>query len=436
MGLSQYLRMLWVRRGVIFGTTLAGLLVGVVAFFAIAPVYQATSRMVMDIIKPDPVTGDVVASAAAKAFVSTQIQLIKDYRVAGAAVDRLGLANSAAERRRFEAAGGAESTDFRRWLAQNVIARTDAKLVENSNIVEITYSANSSDAARAGADALRDAYIQQTVAYKRNQLGSTYKWFDQQTELLKSRLAEAERKKADFERENGIVLDQNAEDMESERLKALAAAGSVPAPASVVTGGGGANPALAQLDAQIANLSSTLGPNHPDLVALRQQRAAMASSASAASGAVRVSAPNVAGLYSAQMRKVLAQRGLMGEAQRLTSEVGIARDLYVKTAARAAELRQQAQSNEAGIDPLGDAVSPERPLYPSAPLTIGLGVLFGLGLGVIVALAIELINRTVRSPQDLAMENLNVIGAMPEPRVETPDRSLLYLLGFKKAKQV
>jgi capsular polysaccharide biosynthesis protein len=50
---------------------------------------------------------------------------------------------------------------------------------------------------------------------------------------------------------------------------------------------------------------------------------------------------------------------------------------------------------------LSEASAPETPYYPKVPMIIGGAAGFGLGLGVLVALLVELLGRRVRSAEDL-----------------------------------
>ena len=83
MGLTQLFRIFAARRWLIIGTTFTCLFGATLVALILPPRYEATTRVMLDIIKPDPVTGEVIASGAARAYVKTQIELIRDYRIAG-----------------------------------------------------------------------------------------------------------------------------------------------------------------------------------------------------------------------------------------------------------------------------------------------------------------------------------------------------------------
>jgi len=70
---------------------------------------------------------------------------------------------------------------------------------------------------------------------------------------------------------------QGKNDMDSDRLRALASQAAIVPVAQPQTGGGSAaNLQLAQIDAQIAQLSQSLGPNHPQMQELKARRATTA----------------------------------------------------------------------------------------------------------------------------------------------------------------
>src|SRR5206468_5576188 len=128
------------------------------------------------------------------------------------------------------------------------------------------------------------------------------------------------------------------------------------------------------------------------------QRLNMNSSAAATTGAARATA----GLLEAQKARVMAQRANVEKLRLLSDDVDRRREEYNKSAAHAAELRQEADVAETGVTPLGAAVTPQNPVFPNKPLIIGVGLAGGVGLGVGLGLLLELFGRRIRSAQDLS----------------------------------
>jgi polysaccharide biosynthesis transport protein len=182
MSISQFLRILMMRRQIVIVALLASILAGVAIVKLIPKQYEATSRVLLEIIRPDPVTGEVMSSSFARAYTKTQIELIKDYRVAGRAVDKLGWLGSADMAAQYQQSNSDQP--FRRWLAGIIMSGTDAKLIDASNILEIVYRGSSPEATARIANALRDAYEEQTIQFKRQDAQKNARWFKEQTVAL------------------------------------------------------------------------------------------------------------------------------------------------------------------------------------------------------------------------------------------------------------
>lgn len=433
MSFVQFFRILWARRAITLIALLGCLLAATLVTRIMPERYDAKSRVMLDIVKPDPITGEVMGSQFARAFVKTQIELIRDYRVVGKVVDNFGWTSNAQLAARYADRPSSDKRDFRRWLAQIVINNMSVSLIEGSNILEITYSAGNADIARKGADAIRQAYVEQTLGFRREAAQRNADWFKVQTAKVREKLAQAEKRKSDFEKANGIILQDDNSDTDSARLKSLA---STPLP-TAAGGAGFTSPSaaqLAQIDGAIASASQTLGPNHPDLQNLRRQRIAVAAAAGRerAASAGGGSGPSISSLVSAQTAKVLAQRGKVNEAQRLAADITILRDQFSKTAARAAALQQEAESTETGLTLLGNAVAPDEPAFPNIPLIIFGSIALGTALGILTSLVVELLSRRVRGVEDLSLPGIPVIGSMGSSNVAGRPQSFLGWLGFDR----
>lgn len=419
MSLTQFLRILWARRMIVLVCTISALAAAFLVTQLLPERYEAKSRVLLDIVKPDPVTGEVIATSFAKAFTRTQVELVRDQRVASQVMDMLKLDQNAELRAEYEKEAQGSGPSYRDWLTQSIINSTEARLVEGSNVLEITYTAASADMARRVANALRQAYVDASLAFRRESARRTADWYNQQTEKARLALQQAEKTKTDFEKRTGLILE-GERDVDSVRLEALAGQGT-----PVAGFGGGAAPVistpsgaqLAQVDASIAQASQSLGPNHPEMQELQRRRAALAglaaqersaamaaanSQASSAARSASAGASAVNQAYQAQRSRVVGQRENLEQLRRIQSEVDVRRDQYTKTAGRAAELRQQAEVSDTGLTLLGSAVAPNRSVSPNRPLILGGALGFGLAFGLLLALLLELMNRRVRGVEDMA----------------------------------
>lgn len=429
MSILQFFRILWARRLIILLTTIVTTVTMVGVVQVVTPSYQAQTRVMLDILKPDPVTGQVIASSFMRAYVKTQIQLVEDVGVAKEVVDALHWDKDKKLLREYRNRKVTDDRDFNRWAAQRVIDGVNAKVIEGSNILEIDYNSPNPDRAKAVADALRNAYIATTLLSRQQTARRNADWYDAQAEKAKASLFQAEEAKSKYERENDIILADDKTDLDSARLAALASAAAAPiqatAPAIPVSSIGAAQ--LAQFDGELERASKVLGPNHPQLVEMRRRRELLAkqveeerkiaaSTAGAGANAQRVTA----GMLDAQKAKVLGQRDKVERVRLLQDDVNLRREEYNKSAARAAELRQEAEVSEAGVTPLGAAVTPQSPIFPQKALMIGLAFGGGIGLGVAISLAIELFGRRIRSSEDLRIAvNVPVLAIVTRPHTRT-----------------
>ncbi len=427
MSITNFLRLLWARRGLIVLATLVCTIIGIVTVQVVRPRYETQSRVMLDVIKPDPVTGQVLATAFLRAYTKTQLELVKDQPVARRVVDDLKFASDPDMLRAYRNRSGDTNLDFQRWAVQQVMDGADARLIEGSNILEIGFSSDSPFRARQVADALRKAYISMTLETRQQNARRNAEWYETQSQKIKAILFQAEMSKAAFERESGIVLQDDKVDVDTARLRALAMQGPTPivaAPASVADAPSAAQ--LVLLDGEIAEAAKNLGPNHPQLLQMKRRRDALAAqavregTAAAAAAAAAYSGSQVSsGMLEAQKARVLAQREKVERLRLMQDEINLRREQYSKFIARAGELRQEAEIAESGVVPLGAAITPQAPVFPKKGLMIAVSMLGGMGLGVVIAIGLELMGRRIRTAGDLASlvdaPVLAVIRSMREP---------------------
>lgn len=435
MSIIQFLRILWAKRLIIAVTTISCVIGAVVVMQLVPPRYEANSRVLLNLLKPDPVTNQVISGPATRGYIATQRELIRDYAVAGQVVDELGWTSDPNLIAAYQNRSGNDVRDFRRWVAQRVIDGTKVKVVEGSNILEITYVANTSRDASTVADLIRKAYIDASLNFRRDDATRSAEWFDQQAEKARTELTKAESAKTAYEKENGIVLGVDKTDLDSARLSALAAqASAAPVVPVMAAPASGSAMQLAQLNSAIASAQKTLGPNHPELLQMQAARtnlqAAVAqeqANARAMAGAASAGVGALDRAVAAQKSRVIAQRDKVERLTQLQGQVDLMREQYNKTATRAASLRQEAAIADTGLLPLGNAVMPQQPVFPNKPLILAGSIGLGAGLGVFVSLLMELLARRVRGVEDLQhleVPLLAVIGPPPPRRRPIGQRGL------------
>lgn len=413
MNIVQFLRILWARAFLIVICTVFTFVGGFVVTLVVQPRYEATSRVMLSILKPDPVTGEVANVMNLGPYIETQKELLRDYRVTGPVVDRLGWLSDPGLIAAYQARPATDTRDFRRWLAQRVADRTTAKLVSGT-IFEITFNSPIPEEAKIGAEGLRQSFMEYTLASRRQDAARNAQWYSSQAEAARKSAEEAQLAKAAYERANGIVMqgDQagSQQDLDSARLQALvgqAASAPTAALSAPVTVSSQSALQLAQIDATLAQNAEKLGPNHPQMQQLRAQRALVAKVVAEEQAAARAGPTNAAlvGAISReveqQKNRVIAQRDKIERLRQLQSEVDLRREQYKKTAERAAELGLEAGIADSGMNAIGVVVAPTKPAFPNKPLIIFGSLAMGGGLGLVLAVLVELLNRRIRGVEDL-----------------------------------
>lgn len=420
MSLNQILRILYAWRRFILLSCLGCCVIAVAAASRLPPRYESSARVEIDLIKPDPITGTIVSSRYAEAYSATQAALVRDYSVAGRAVDASGLLSSPQLAEQYRRSGADKRMNFRRWLADQVAGGTGIRLVDGSNILEIFYTAADPSMATAFADLVRSAYIDQDIAFNRSDAERASIWLADQTEDLRQRLAQAQATLTEFERANGVLLYSN--DMTFEEFRLQAFASSQPTRRDLIPPlpEGSAAPssrALAMLEAELAAASQTLGPNHPRLQQMLEQKRVLEDAVARETAALRQSQPPANAAPQAtegQRNRVLANQAAANEARRLAAEVEVLREQYAATATRMAQLRQESASPSSGLTPIGPASDPASKVFPNWWLIVALSAGFGLAFGILTSLLLELLALRVRGTADLAMEDVPVLNAATE----------------------
>jgi uncharacterized protein involved in exopolysaccharide biosynthesis len=433
MSIIQFFRILWARKWMILaaaGSCVAG---GIVVLLVLPPRWEAHARIMLSTLKPDPITGQVFSGAATMTYVDTQTELIRDYSVAGQIPAQVGWLSDPDLIARYQQSAKKSGQDFPHWAAQLVIERTKAALVEGSNILEITYSASDPNEAKIIADHLRRDYIDTSLSLRRNEALRNMQWYDAQAQKSRDAMLQAQSVLAAYERENGVLMAGDKEDVDSAQLRALTNQ-AVTSPITTVSSEGTASftAQLADLDSQISALQQKLGPNHPQLQALRTRRKSLAELAgkeqSAQAQAANAAAANATALQravQAQKARVIGNSDKIGKLRELQTKVDLAQDQYNKTLARAGELGQEAAAADAGVTPLGPATVANEPAFPKKPLIIIGSIGLGLAMGVMSALLAELLARRLRSPEDLQNAiDVPLLAVIPAERLRRGGRRL------------
>lgn len=129
-------------------------------------------------------------------------------------------------------------------------------------------------------------------------------------------------------------------------------------------------------------------------------------SSKARAGALR----KVVESYEKQLEDI-PQKNL--ELVRLMRQAELNEKIFLLRSEKYEESRIAEAGKTANVRIIDPAVPPQKPIRPNKQLNIILAVFFGLGLGIAVSFAIELLDNSIRTVEDLEKLRLQVMGAIP-----------------------
>lgn len=419
--MKAILRVLLGRWPIVAVSLVASLLGGLLVMTTSPPRYQGKARVVLDYVRPDPVTGAVLPSKMLEAYLSSQISLIRDFQVTGPAVEAMGFLEDPNVQAAYYANPPADGRDMHNWIASQVAAASAARMVGDSNIMEILYVGSSPELAEAMVDALRASYVESQAVTTRRQAQEQMEALSARIAVAKASLAQLEDLQNRYEDETGLTIADTGRDEETAKLADLVVKPRAPVlvePGSEPPAAG----ALRQVDAEIAAASANLGVNHPDLIALRQKRIVLKAQLDAQladrGSAAQIADQNerlMATLVQQQTARVLAAREPTLRLRLMQDEINRLREQIYQMTGYLMQSRTLMGADTSTTTTIGPATASRTPVFPNRPLILGGSAALGLGVGVLLAIFVELLARRIRAATDLeSVAGVPVLGRLPD----------------------
>jgi polysaccharide biosynthesis transport protein len=429
MSLLQFFSILRARRGVAGLIVLATIALAL-AWLVLRPAsYTARAPVLVD-VRTDPVNATPLQGVVAPSFMATQIDVIKSDRVAERVVQMLPADQPPIKdlRQKAEKKGLPPA-----WLAHQIRQGLEVKPARESNIINITWTGSSPAQAAQVANAFAQAYLETSLEIRTDPAKKYADWFDDQVKASREKLEKAQTRLSEFQQKSGIISSDERSDYETTRLKEMSQQLMIAQGRGV--GGAAAsdsNPLInnlrqevARMEAKVGEASATMGSAHPQMQRLQgelsamRSRLAQESSRVGASGANSVQASKqhereLQNAIAQQRNRVLSLNKERGELSVLQRDVDTAQKAFETASASAAQARLQAMSNQTNIMRLASAVEPLDPTGPTASQALLVAAVAGTLLGVAGALLLEVLNRRVRSADDLAtVTQLPILASVP-----------------------
>jgi polysaccharide biosynthesis transport protein len=417
--------------------------------------YTATASVVVDVRSPDPITGMALQGLGMPSYMATQVDVLQSGRTARRVIQTLGLNNNAQLRQQWleEARGKGE---FEGWIVELLSDNLTVRPRRESNALSISYRSADERFSATMANAFAQAFIDTNLELRTAPAREFAGFFDERAKQSREALEAAQTKLSAYQRENGIIANDERLDVETARLQelstqvvmlqTLAAEASGRASQAALNGDRlqevVTNPMVGQLNvelsrqlARLEELNSRLGDQNPQVVEVKAQvnelRSRIASETRRVAGSVTVNNSVVQtrlaqaqSSLAEQRARVLRLKQQRDEATVLQREIEIAQQAYQTLVQRQNLTAVEAKTTQTNVSFLERAYEPSEPSSPRPWVHAIVGTILGLMLATAVMLIRELRDRRLRSVDDVSeVLALPMLGVLPKATPQALARS-------------
>ena len=317
-----------------------------------------------------------------------------------------------------------------------------------NNTIAIAMSFDYPDPAKAQAvlQSFVSKFLNMDSQDVEDQATLTVRFLQDQANKLQSQIAEVEGQLTSLKARNGAALASSG-------MPTVLDTGSFSAQIAALQNenrqllaqsrrGSDRNDALSSAEAALAAAQAQYSDTHPDVVAAKERvkelRQMRASSGPDTTLQEQIAANNSAIRQLMEQRDATMARAnaavagsarapaIMEQAMQLENRATTLRNQYQQVAENLLKAQNSARmATEQRAERLSlvePANLPDRPYSPNRPMLIAGGAAAGLLLGLLIALGLELVNRPVRSPRQLELLDVPVIGLVPLIKTKSQPR--------------
>ena len=414
--------------------------------------YKATASVVID-VKPDPVSAMVYGTGSSPVYVATQVDIIQSERVAQRVVRNLKLADNAQVRAQWAEATGSQGTP-ESWLAETLQRSVEVTPSRESSVINVSYKAPDARFAAVLANAFVQAYIETSLELRVDPARQYSSFFESRSKEAREALEAMQAKLSAFQRDKGIIASDERLDIENSRLNELssqlvglqAVTNESNRRQTQAQGGAGdkmnevlnnsliavLKADLGRAEAKLKELNSRYGDSHPTVIeakaSIQELQTRVTEETRRVTGGVGITSTinrqreaQLRSELDAQRAKVLRMKQVRDEGTVLARDVENAQRTYDAVAGRLTQTSLESQATQSNVNVLTPASMPQTPASPRVFLNVMLALFVGTLLAVGVVIALEMLNRRVRSATDLVLAlDLPVIGVLPKPASKRP----------------
>jgi succinoglycan biosynthesis transport protein ExoP len=460
LDLKQYIQIIFKYRVVIGACFLACTLLSLVYAFLATPLYTAESKIRISTYEPvlsATRIEDMLQEKSKEAnYLETQIQEMKSFSLADRVLENTSIKNYFTSK-----SGGLfsflkskdepeVSSDKGMYthsidVLRNYLSTVEIKPVRRTSLVSVVATAKDPSIAAQIANLHAENYMDWVRSSRVEQQARGLSFLRIQADELRQKVADLEREAADYAEANAIVAVNKDENITAQKMSQLnklltdASAARIQAEnqykeAEVAL----ANPSagfddsstqqmrseLARIQAEYDQLSAKFQPGYPKMGQLKAQIEGIKESIQGQRKQI------VSGLRAKMLAATAEEKNLREELERqksqafelskrqvqyniLNREISTSRDLLENVLKQTKETSLAVESNASNVSIVDQAVVPFSPSYPRKSLVVLLGLVAGSGLGLLLALLLNYMDSTIRTPDDIAQylraPNLGVV---------------------------
>lgn len=481
--LTHYWRVLLLQKWNILAVVVVVTLAAALIAFSLTPIYRSTVTILIEnqetkVLSIEDVYG---LNTSSKEYLLTQFEILKSRELAERVVDRLQLTTHPLFDPRQKEPGLVQQ--FLPFLASEKPVTDDAvrssvvdqlrdslsvSPVRNTQLVKVNFESENATLARDVANTMADIFIESYLEAKLEVTQKAATWLGDRLGDLQAKLRESEQRLQDY-REQAQLVDiggvqtQDAEEIEqltqryvaakNERsqaetlfeqvsrlgvnpeLEGLLSIPSILSHPSVQ----GAKLQQAEAQSRVKELSQRYGPKHPTMIAAQSELEN--ANDEMYRQAVRVTDGIASGYQAAlqteqsMQQQLAASKGKIQDLNRkefrlreLEREVETNRHLYEMFLTRSKETDETGSLQAANARVVDPAVVPVIPVKPNKKLIVALALVVSGMLVSAVALLLDALSNTIRSPDDVeAKLSTNMLGFLPDVRNADKEEGLLTL---------
>lgn len=456
------------RKWAILGFAFAAAVAAGFMAYAIAPVYRATTTVLVEAQAPNVVSiTDVYgADTRTQQYFETQFEILKSRPLAEKVVQQLRLT----EKPEFAIA----PAPWQSWLERQKLvdvepanpqdevvslytSRLNIVPTPKTQLVNVSFDSTNPALAATIANAHAQAYIESYSAARESMNRNASEWLTTRAEELRARLTESEQRLQAFrEKEHLLDVQTGIQSLPAQELNELSTkmieaqrelsanrnvfeqvqgARFAPLEQKLAIPAVGADPlvkqfrqARAEARLNVAEIAKRYGPEHPKMQAAISARDEAERSLAAQVESVMDSIQNQQQVLEGQARAVSAafsntkanvQSVSRKESQyrALLQEVETNRELYTLFYKRISETKEAGDMASTNARVISAAEPPLRPIKPNRPMIVILAFVAALIAGVVVVLLSDLMHATIRNSQDVERKiGLPLLGLVPRVR--------------------